>query len=209
VALLLAGDSDATSYLAVAAVVIGVALLAVTAGWLILRRGPALASWLSRRAGRSRVLRGRSLGRLISALSVRLVDLVRHPSRTGRVLGCAALNWLLDASVLWVMVAATGHHLALGPLLAVYGLGNLLAIVPLTPGGLGIVEGVMIPALLGFDVPSSSALVGVLGWRLWQFWLPIPIAGLCYLSLRVEQLIRERRRASTRTHPAEDSLGRD
>jgi uncharacterized membrane protein YbhN (UPF0104 family) len=155
------------------------------------------------------VLRVRSLGRLISALSVRLVDLVRHPSRTGRVVGCAALNWLLDASVLWVMVAATGHHLAPGPLLVVYGLGNILAIVPLTPGGLGVVEGVMIPALLGFDVPSASALIGVLGWRLWQFWLPIPIAGVCYLSLRFGQLVGKPRHASTRTNPADDSLGRD
>lgn len=86
----------------------------------------------------------------------------------------------------------------------IWGLGNLLAIVPLTPGGLGIVEGVMIPALIGFDVPSSSALVGVLGWRLWQFWLPIPVAGICYLSLRVEQLIRERRGARPRTNPREE-----
>ena len=109
--------------------------------------------------------------------------------------GCAALSWLLDAPVLWVMLAATGHYLGIGPLLTVYGLGNILAIVPLTPGGLGIIEGVMIPALIGFDVPSGSALVGVLGWRLWQFWLPIPVAGVCYLSLRIEEVVRKRRGA--------------
>jgi uncharacterized protein (TIRG00374 family) len=105
------------------------------------------------------------------------------------------LNWVLDAAVLWVMLAATGPHLPVGPLLVVHGLGNLLAVVPLTPGGLGIVEGAMIPALLGFDVPRAAALIGVLGWRVWQFWLPIPVAGACYLSLRIERLARGGRRA--------------
>ena len=204
VALLLAGGVDASSYFVGAAVVIGVALFALASGWLLLRRGSAMANWVSMRGRRSRVLRGRKPDRLIRALSTRLADMVEHPSRPGRVLGCAALNCLLDASVLWVMLAATGQRLELGPILVVYGLGNILAIVPLTPGGLSIVEGVMIPALIGFDVPSAAALIGVLGWRLWQFWLPIPVAGLCYLSLRVEDLVRDRRRRRSRTESADE-----
>jgi uncharacterized protein (TIRG00374 family) len=209
VALLLAEGSDATSYFAAAGAVIGVALVTIAAGLLLVHRGPATASWVSGRLGRLPGIPRRNPDRLIRALSVRLADMVRHPSRTGRVLGCSALNWLLDASVLWVMLAATGHHLAVGPLLAVYGLGNILAILPLTPGGLGIVEGVMIPALIGFDVPSASALVGVLGWRLWQFWLPIPVAGVCYLSLRIEDVVRKRRGGGMRTDGARTSRSRN
>jgi uncharacterized protein (TIRG00374 family) len=104
------------------------------------------------------------------------------------VLTCSAFNWLLDATVLWVMLAAVGEHLSVGPFLTVYGLGSILAILPLTPGGLGIVEGVMIPSLVRLGVPSASALIAVLGWRLWKFWMPIPLAGLCYLSLRLGEL---------------------
>ena len=109
VATLLAEVTDATPYLAAAGAVIGVVLLAAAVGLLLLRHGPATANWVRRRLSRFPDLRGRSPDRLIRALSVRLVDLVRHPSRTGRP-GDAA---------------ATGHYLAIGPLLTVYGLGNI------------------------------------------------------------------------------------
>lgn len=68
----------------------------------------------------------------------------------------AAANWILDAAALWLVLSAFGHNLGLGPLLTVYGAGNILAILPLTPGGLGPVEGVMVPALLGFGTPATA-----------------------------------------------------
>lgn len=56
--------------------------------------------------------------------------------------------------------------------------------MPITPGGIGVVEGVLISTLLGFGVPGGIAVLGVVSWRLIQYWAPIPVAGLCYLSLR-------------------------
>ena len=47
-------------------------------------------------------------------------------------------------------------------------------------------EGVLSSALVGFGSPSGVAILGVLGWRLVNFWLPIPVGALAYLSLRVE-----------------------
>jgi uncharacterized protein (TIRG00374 family) len=70
-------------------------------------------------------------------------------------------------------------------LVAAYGLVNLLALLPITPGGLGVVEGVLVPVLLSFGTPRGVALLGVLAWRFFAFWLPIPAAFLAYLSLRV------------------------
>ena len=67
-----------------------------------------------------------------------------------------------------------------------YALANVLAAIPLTPGGLGLVEGVLSSALVGFGSPSGVAILGVLAWRLVNFWLPIPVGALAYLSLRVE-----------------------
>ena len=61
-----------------------------------------------------------------------------------------------------------------------------LGAIPVTPGGLGIVEGVLTSALVGFGSPRGVAILGVLGWRLVNFWLPIPAGALAYLSLRVE-----------------------
>jgi uncharacterized membrane protein YbhN (UPF0104 family) len=62
-----------------------------------------------------------------------------------------------------------------------------LAFLPISPGGLGIIEAVMIPSLVGFGTPRAVAVLGVVSWRLFNFWVPIPTAGLCYLSLRTQK----------------------
>jgi uncharacterized protein (TIRG00374 family) len=96
----------------------------------------------------------------------------------------AVLNWLLDAASLWTFVASFGHHVNIGGLLVAYGLANVLAVLPVTPGGLGIVEGVLVSTLITVGCPAGIAVLGVLGWRLVNFWLPIPVSALTYLSLR-------------------------
>ena len=97
------------------------------------------------------------------------------------------LNWLFDAAVLWVFLAAYGELVHPVPLLLAYCAANLAGVVPLTPGGIGVIEGVAISTLVGFGVPAQTALLAVLSWRLLQFWAPVPVAGLCYLSLRAQR----------------------
>jgi uncharacterized membrane protein YbhN (UPF0104 family) len=92
-----------------------------------------------------------------------------------RLIGLATLNWLADAAALWVAIAAFGHRPPVVGLLVAYGLANVMAVVPVTPGGLGVMEAVLIPALIGFGVPTSAASVGVVTYRLFNFWLPIPV----------------------------------
>lgn len=121
----------------------------------------------------------------VHRIATRLRDLVAQPRLVGRAIGWAAANWLLDAASLWVFLAAFGHQTAVDGLLVAYGLAMVLAALPVTPGGLGIVEGVLTPTLIGFGVPADVALLGVIGWRLVNFWLPIPLGGLAYLSLRL------------------------
>jgi hypothetical protein len=56
-----------------------------------------------------------------------------------------------------------------GALLVVYGFSNLAGLLPLTPGGLGVVEGTMIPPLIAFGAAAPTAVLGVLTRRLMQF----------------------------------------
>ena len=65
-----------------------------------------------------------------------------------------------------------------------YGLANVLAAIPITPAGLGVVEGVLIPTIVGFGVPHGQAILAVLAYRLVNFWVPIPIGGAAYASLQ-------------------------
>ena len=64
----------------------------------------------------------------------------------------------------------------------------MLATLPFTPVGVCVVETVLVPVLASLGAGSSVALLGVLTWRLLQFWLPVPIALLTYLSLQLGAL---------------------
>jgi hypothetical protein len=109
----------------------------------------------------------------------------------------AVLNWALDAAALWACVAAFGWLTNPVYLLVAYGVGNVLAAIPITPGGLGLVEASVPILLASFGVSGSKALLGVLAWRLVNFWLPIPVGAGAYVSLRVGHAasLRERREA--------------
>jgi len=101
-----------------------------------------------------------------------------------RAVRWAAAFWLLDAASLFVFIAALGKIVPPIDLLVAYGLAQVLAVIPITPSGLGVIEGVLFPTLTGFGVPRETAILGVLGYRLVNFWLPIPAGGIAYLSLR-------------------------
>jgi hypothetical protein len=96
----------------------------------------------------------------------------------------AAANWLLDCASLYVFLLAFGAHVSPIDVLVAYGLANILAVIPITPSGLGVIEITVIAILKGFGVPGGIAAAGVLSWRLVNFWLPIPFGGASYLSLR-------------------------
>jgi len=126
-------------------------------------------------------------------IGIRLEELIADRALLKRVVLWASLNWLLDAASLWVFVRAFDGVLDLDALLIAFGLANIFAVIPITPGGLGIVEGVYIPTLVGFGLSRRVAVVGVASYRLAQLWLPILLGGLFYLSLRVGPWSIERR----------------
>jgi uncharacterized protein (TIRG00374 family) len=126
-------------------------------------------------------------------VGVRLEELIADRSLLRRVLLWASLNWLLDAASLWVFVRAFGGTLEIDALLIAFGLANIAAVIPVTPGGLGIVEGIYIPTLVWFGIRRRVATLGVASYRLAQYWLPILLGGLLYASLRVGPWSIERR----------------
>lgn len=118
-------------------------------------------------------------------LSDAVRELTRDRSRLQSALRWASLNWLLDAATLWSFLAALGYTADPFTLFVAYGIANILAAIPITPGGLGVVEATAVTALVSFGATNNVATLGVLGWRLVNFWLPIPTGAACYLSLRL------------------------
>ncbi|MCC3297932.1 lysylphosphatidylglycerol synthase transmembrane domain-containing protein [Arthrobacter caoxuetaonis] len=156
-----------------------------------------IASWV-------RVVKPESAERFVRTMAAETEMFRQEPARLAQALLLSVCYWLFDAACLWTFVAAFGHALNPGELLVAYGLGNLVALAPLTPGGLGLVEGVMVPTLVGFGAANPAAVLGVLSWRIANFWLPIPVGGLAWLSLRVGVL---RRHSGAPRHPAPPGTG--
>jgi hypothetical protein len=95
----------------------------------------------------------------------------------------SACNWLLDVGALWLLFFAFGRHVHLGVVVVGYGIANLVAALPLTPGGIGLVEAGLAGTFTAFAVPASVAVVVVLAYRLISFWLPV-LAGIpVYLGM--------------------------
>jgi uncharacterized protein (TIRG00374 family) len=163
-------------------VVIGIAIGLV----LLLTRGEARAARILRAVARHvPFLDEDRMHRLVHRLAGRLRALGHDRAVLIRAIAWASANWLLDAASLWVFIAAFGHRSNVVGLLVSYGLAQVLAAIPLTPGGLGVVEATLTATLVGFGVPRQLAILGVISWRLFNFWLPIPAGGLAYLSLHV------------------------
>ena len=186
-----------SAYVTVA--VVGAVLLAAFATLVLaLTRGEAHAARALRSIAR-RVpwVTEDQMEKLVQRLATRLRTLASDRQLLKNAVSWAAANWLLDAASLWAFLAAYGHITRPIDLFVAYGVANVLAAVPLTPGGLGIVEAVAATSLIGFGVPAGIAWLGVISWRLFNFWLPIPVGAGAYLSLRVQRGagLKERRNA--------------
>jgi len=118
-------------------------------------------------------------------VGLRLEDLAGDRKLLGRVLGWAAANWILDAAALWVFLRAFGASTEIDALIVAFGLVNVLAVIPIMPGGLGIIDGGLPIALVGFGLTQGTALLGTATYRLAQFFFPIVLGGVLYASLRV------------------------
>lgn len=97
-------------------------------------------------AGRLPLYLSTAVESTMAGLTERIGGLTLDKVLLSRTLGWAATNWALDATSLWCCLRAYGFSAPVGPLLAVYGAASLLALLPVTPAGLGVVEGVLIPA---------------------------------------------------------------
>ena len=121
--------------------------------------------------------------RLVHQIAARIRVMAADRALLRRAVLWAAANWLLDAASLYVFLVAFGKVENPDGLLVAYGLAFVLAAIPVTPGGLGVVEGVLVPSLVGFGATRGIAIVAVIAYRLVNFWLPIPVGAGAYLSM--------------------------
>jgi uncharacterized protein (TIRG00374 family) len=144
---------------------------------------------LERRLGSARA-RSRTMSRLTRRLAsgpaslsagVRFaIHKIRHPDWA--MIGTVGW-WAFNIAVLYAAFRAFGSPPPLAVLIQAYFVGMLANLLPL-PGGIGGVDGGMIGALVAFGVSGSLALVAVLVYRFFAFWLPTLPGTIAYFQLR-------------------------
>jgi uncharacterized protein (TIRG00374 family) len=183
----LGGDKGSAGDVRLAsAVLLGVVALLVIAGFALRRTG---AGRRLRRRAVAQLEQAAARTRAQAGFAERLDERVgRAPHATRAMLaisgGFFAASWLLDAACLAASFAAIGATPPWRGLLLAYCAGQLAAVLPFTPGGLGLVEGSLTLALVAYGGAATSTLAAVLLYRLISYWALMPAGGIGYLAIR-------------------------
>jgi uncharacterized protein (TIRG00374 family) len=89
---------------------------------------------------------------------------------------------MFDYGTLLAALAAIGSHPRPGLVLLAFCGAQVLAQIPVTPGGLGFVEAGLTAMLVLAGVSAGDAVLATFAYRLFQYWLPLPF-GLLGLAL--------------------------
>lgn len=162
------GGAAAADLRLAACAALGLALLCGIAALVLARRGQ-----LGRLLGR----RGRSLGARLSGIKLTK----RNAAASG---GFFLAGWAADAACLAAAFYAVGGTPPWGVFLMAYCAAQLVAFLPITPGGLGLVEGSLALTLAAGGVAGQHVLAAVLLYRLISYWGTLPAGAAGYIAVR-------------------------
>jgi uncharacterized protein (TIRG00374 family) len=119
----------------------------------------------------------------------RAFDRLRAVHLTKRTLAGAVAwslaNWWLDLTALAFSFVAVGAQVPWRGLLLAYGAGQLAANLPVTLGGLGVVEGSLTVALVFYGGGQEQTVAAVLLYRIVSYWMMLAIGWAAALVIRI------------------------
>ena len=101
-----------------------------------------------------------------------------------RALVAAVGRWAFDYATLLAALAAVGDHARPGLVLLAFCTAQVLAQIPVTPGGLGFVEAGLTAMLTLAGVGAGAAVLTTFAYRLVSYWLPLPVGLVAWLVHR-------------------------
>jgi uncharacterized membrane protein YbhN (UPF0104 family) len=93
-------------------------------------------------------------------------------------------RWAFDYATLVLALWAVGSHPRPSVVLLAFCAAQLLAQIPVTPGGLGFVEAGLTATLALAGVSAGSAVLATFAYRLFSYWLPLPAGLVAFLVHR-------------------------
>ncbi|MEN3615842.1 YbhN family protein [Plantactinospora sp. ZYX-F-223] len=99
-------------------------------------------------------------------------------------LAYTTVKWLADLACLIATARALNQSVGVATLAGLYLSVQIVRQVPLTPGGVGVVETALVAGLIAAGASGIGAAAAVLVYRLLSCWLIIPVGGIAALTLR-------------------------
>jgi putative heme transporter len=107
----------------------------------------------------------------------------------GVAFGWSMFNWIADVACLGFAAYAAGDHASVAGLTVAYAAARAVGTIPLMPGGLLVVEAVLVPGLVSSGMSLPSAISAMLLYRLIS-WLLIAAVGwvVFFFMFRTENI---------------------
>ncbi|GIH14933.1 membrane protein [Rugosimonospora africana] len=161
--------------------IIGFAVLGAIATVLV-RRTRRFRVWSASTTRQTRRSSGR-LGRLTARVRAMARDALRtgarlRPAHWLAALAFAAVNRLTDLLCLGAATRAAGFPIGITTLAGIYLGVQIVRQIPLTPGGVGVIETVYVTAFVAAGDTAASAAAAVIIYRLLSYWILIPAGGV-------------------------------
>ncbi|HEY2672075.1 MAG TPA: YbhN family protein [Rugosimonospora sp.] len=160
---------------------VGIAVLGAIATFLV-RRTRRFRAWSASGTGR-----WRQAGGGLGQMTARVLATARDALQTGArlrsrhwlaALAFAAFNRLTDLLCLGAATRAAGFPIGITTLAGIYLGVQIVRQIPLTPGGVGVIETVYVTGLVAAGETAASAAAAVIIYRLLSYWLFIPAGGV-------------------------------
>ncbi len=90
------------------------------------------------------------------------------------------LGWAFDVLAAYSVFLALGYRVPLGVLTIAYTIAMIVGLLPVMPGGLGLVDGAMAFLYISYGVPTSIAMTATILYRIASYWMNTAL-GAIYL----------------------------
>lgn len=166
--------------------VTAVSLVVVVGAAVVLARRELLTGLLEGVVRLARRVSGHPRGRVGARVDATLASMRQirmGAGATGAAVGLAAGLWLCDGLCLLAAFGAVGAPVPWRGFLLAYGVSQIVAALPVVPGGFGLVEGSLTVILVAYGAARVPALSAVLVYRLASYWLAIAAGWACVGAL--------------------------
>jgi putative heme transporter len=124
-----------------------------------------------------------SIGERLSSTLQKMREIHLGPSATFEVVFLATLTWALDVACLLCAFGAVHAPIPWDGVLLAYGVAQIVAVLPIVPGGIGLVEGSLAVILVAYGSARVPALSTALVYRLVNYWLMVAIGWTAFAAV--------------------------